>query len=55
MTSGADAAKALVAKGLDPGAAMLSHPFPVVVACHRRILVAKGRFILLSADLPHWR
>lgn len=49
MTSGADAAKALVAKGSTLARRMLSHPFPVVVACTGHA-VAKGAFILLSAD-----
>jgi len=33
-----------------PCAAELSHPFPVVRGLHRPMLVAKGAFILLSAD-----
>ncbi|MEH6500691.1 MAG: crotonase/enoyl-CoA hydratase family protein [Pseudoalteromonas distincta] len=49
MTSGADAAKALVAKGSTLARRLLSHPFPVVVACTGHA-VAKGAFILLSAD-----
>ncbi|PKM31098.1 MAG: enoyl-CoA hydratase [Gammaproteobacteria bacterium HGW-Gammaproteobacteria-11] len=49
MTSGADAAKALVAAGSTLARRMLSHPFPVVVACTGHA-VAKGAFILLSAD-----
>ncbi|WOD10385.1 crotonase/enoyl-CoA hydratase family protein [Pseudomonas sp. NyZ704] len=49
MTSGADAAKALVAKGSTLARRMLSHPYPVVVACTGHA-VAKGAFILLSAD-----
>ncbi|WP_022964094.1 crotonase/enoyl-CoA hydratase family protein [Halopseudomonas pelagia] len=49
MTSGADAAKALVAAGSTLARRMLSHPYPVVVACTGHA-VAKGAFILLSAD-----
>ena len=49
MTSGADAAKALVASGSTLARRMLSHPYPVVVACTGHA-VAKGAFILLSAD-----
>ena len=49
MTSGADAAKALVAAGSTLARRMLSHPFPIVVACTGHA-VAKGAFILLSAD-----
>jgi enoyl-CoA hydratase len=49
MTSSADAAKALVAAGSTLARRMLSHPFPIVVACTGHA-VAKGAFILLSAD-----
>ncbi|MFO7704375.1 MAG: crotonase/enoyl-CoA hydratase family protein [Halopseudomonas sp.] len=49
MTSGADAAKTLVAAGSTLARRMLSHPYPVVVACTGHA-VAKGAFILLSAD-----
>lgn len=49
MTSGVDAAKALVAAGSTLARRMLSHPYPVVVACTGHA-VAKGAFILLSAD-----
>lgn len=49
MTSSADAAKALVAAGSTLARRMLSHPYPVVVACTGHA-VAKGAFILLSAD-----
>lgn len=49
MTSSAEAAKALVAKGSTLARRMLSHPFPVVVCCTGHA-VAKGAFILLSAD-----
>ncbi|HDZ56226.1 MAG TPA: crotonase/enoyl-CoA hydratase family protein [Pseudomonas xinjiangensis] len=49
MTSGADAAKALVASGSTLARRMLSHPYPVVVACTGHA-IAKGAFILLSAD-----
>ncbi len=49
MTSSADAAKSLVAAGSTLARRMLSHPFPVVVACTGHA-VAKGAFILLSAD-----
>ncbi|SFM68119.1 crotonase/enoyl-CoA hydratase family protein [Halopseudomonas yangmingensis] len=49
MTASADSAKALVAKGSTLARRMLSHPYPVVVACTGHA-VAKGAFILLSAD-----
>lgn len=49
MTASADSAKTLVAAGSTLARRMLSHPFPVVVACTGHA-VAKGAFILLSAD-----
>lgn len=49
MTSGPDAAKDLVASGSTLARRMLSHPYPVIVACTGHA-VAKGAFILLSAD-----
>jgi len=49
MTSGPDAARDLVAAGSTLARRMLSHPYPVIVACTGHA-VAKGAFILLSAD-----
>ncbi|HDY97791.1 MAG TPA: crotonase/enoyl-CoA hydratase family protein [Pseudomonas sabulinigri] len=49
MTSGADAAKALVATGSTLARRMLSHPFPVITVCTGHA-VAKGAFLLLSSD-----
>ncbi|MFT6431908.1 MAG: enoyl-CoA hydratase [Halopseudomonas sp.] len=49
MTSSVEAAKDLVAAGSTLARRMLSHPFPVIVACSGHA-VAKGAFILLSAD-----
>ena len=49
MTSGPQNAIALVAAGSGLARRMLSHPFPIIVACTGHA-VAKGAFILLSAD-----
>ncbi|SDU14118.1 crotonase/enoyl-CoA hydratase family protein [Halopseudomonas salegens] len=49
MTSGPEAAIALVAAGSTLARRMLSHPYPIIVACTGHA-VAKGAFILLSAD-----
>ena len=49
MTSGPEAAIKLVAAGSTLARRMLSHPYPVIVACTGHA-VAKGAFILLSAD-----
>ena len=49
MTSSAEAAISLVAQGSTLARRMLSHPFPVIVACPGHA-VAKGAFLLLSAD-----
>lgn len=49
MTSGPKNAIALVAAGSTLARRMLSHPYPIVVACSGHA-VAKGAFILLSAD-----
>lgn len=49
MTSGPEAAIALVAQGSTLARRMLAHPFPIVVACPGHA-VAKGAFLLLSAD-----
>ncbi|WP_339527467.1 crotonase/enoyl-CoA hydratase family protein [Pseudomonas sp. EL_65y_Pfl2_R96] len=49
MTAGPNEAMALVAAGSTLARRLLSHPFPVVVACPGHA-VAKGAFILLSAD-----
>jgi len=49
MTSGPQNAMALVAAGSGLARRMLSHPFPIIVACGGHA-VAKGAFILLSAD-----
>ncbi|MES2821695.1 MAG: crotonase/enoyl-CoA hydratase family protein [Pseudomonadota bacterium] len=49
MTSGPQNAIELVAAGSTLARRMLSHPFPIIVACGGHA-VAKGAFILLSAD-----
>jgi enoyl-CoA hydratase len=49
MTSSPEAAMDLVAAGSTLAHRMLSHPFPIVVACTGHA-VAKGAFLLLSAD-----
>ncbi|GID07196.1 crotonase/enoyl-CoA hydratase family protein [Pseudomonas sp. CT11-2] len=49
MTAGPNEAMALVAAGSTLARRLLSHPFPVVVACPGHA-VAKGAFLLLSAD-----
>ncbi len=49
MTSGPQAAMDLVAAGSTLARRMLSHPFPIVIACPGHA-VAKGAFLLLSAD-----
>lgn len=49
MMKGPQNALDLVAKGSTLARRMLSHPFPVIVACSGHA-VAKGAFILLSAD-----
>ncbi|MGY4532669.1 enoyl-CoA hydratase [Pseudomonas sp. TE3786] len=49
MTSGPENAINLVAAGSTLARRMLSHPFPIIVACSGHA-VAKGAFILLSAD-----
>ncbi|MDF2490471.1 MAG: Enoyl-CoA hydratase/isomerase [Pseudomonas sp.] len=49
MTSGPKEAVALVTAGSTLARRMLSHPFPIVVACPGNA-VAKGAFLLLSAD-----
>ncbi|MDD1968904.1 crotonase/enoyl-CoA hydratase family protein [Pseudomonas sp. NPDC090203] len=49
MTSSPEAALGLVAAGSTLARRMLSHPFPIVVACGGHA-VAKGAFLLLSAD-----
>jgi enoyl-CoA hydratase len=49
MTSNPEAAMDLVAAGSTLARRMLSHPFPIVVACTGHA-VAKGAFLLLSAD-----
>ncbi|MFJ3485812.1 crotonase/enoyl-CoA hydratase family protein [Pseudomonas sp. NPDC090202] len=49
MTSSPQAALDLVAAGSTLARRMLSHPFPIVVACSGHA-VAKGAFLLLSAD-----
>jgi enoyl-CoA hydratase len=49
MTSGAKEAVALVTSGSTLARRLLSHPFPVIVACPGHA-VAKGAFLLLSAD-----
>ncbi|MFJ4373812.1 crotonase/enoyl-CoA hydratase family protein [Pseudomonas japonica] len=49
MTSSPQAAVALVTAGSTLARRLLSHPFPVIVACPGHA-VAKGAFLLLSAD-----
>ncbi|MBK5002523.1 crotonase/enoyl-CoA hydratase family protein [Pseudomonas sp. S31] len=49
MTSGPKEAVGLVTAGSTLARRLLSHPFPVVVACTGNA-VAKGAFLLLSAD-----
>jgi enoyl-CoA hydratase len=49
MQSGIENAIDLVAAGSGLARRMLSHPFPIIVACSGHA-VAKGAFILLSAD-----
>jgi len=49
MTSSQQAAIDLVAAGSTLARRMLSHPFPIIVACTGHA-VAEGAFILLSAD-----
>ena len=49
MTSGPKEAVSLVTAGSTLSRRLLSHPFPVIVACPGHA-VAKGAFLLLSAD-----
>jgi enoyl-CoA hydratase len=49
MTAGPREAVALVTAGSTLARRLLSHPFPVIVACSGHA-VAKGAFLLLSAD-----
>ena len=49
MTSGPENAVNLVAAGSTLARRLLSHPYPVIVACPGHA-VAKGAFLLLSAD-----
>lgn len=49
MTSSPEAAINLVKEGSTLARRMLSHPFPIVIACPGHA-VAKGAFLLLSAD-----
>ncbi|VVN90835.1 crotonase/enoyl-CoA hydratase family protein [Pseudomonas fluorescens] len=49
MTAGPKEAVALVTAGSTLSRRLLSHPFPVIVACPGHA-VAKGAFLLLSAD-----
>ncbi|VVP34069.1 MULTISPECIES: crotonase/enoyl-CoA hydratase family protein [Pseudomonas] len=49
MTTGPKEAVALVTSGSTLARRLLSHPFPVIVACPGHA-VAKGAFLLLSAD-----
>ena len=49
MTASPQAAVALVTAGSTLARRMLSHPFPIIVACPGHA-VAKGAFLLLSAD-----
>ncbi len=49
MMSSPDNALALVAHGSTLARRMLSHPYPIIVACPGHA-VAKGAFLLLSAD-----
>lgn len=49
MTAGPKEAVSLVTAGSTLARRMLSHPFPIIVACPGHA-VAKGAFLLLSAD-----
>ncbi|MGX0955598.1 enoyl-CoA hydratase [Pseudomonas viridiflava] len=49
MTSSPEAASSLVTEGSTLARRMLSHPFPIVIACPGHA-IAKGAFLLLSAD-----
>ncbi|HWD33685.1 MAG TPA: crotonase/enoyl-CoA hydratase family protein [Pseudomonas sp.] len=49
MTAGPKEAVSLVTAGSTLARRMLSHPFPIIVACSGHA-VAKGAFLLLSAD-----
>ncbi|EKN47498.1 MULTISPECIES: crotonase/enoyl-CoA hydratase family protein [Pseudomonas syringae group] len=49
MTSSPEAASSLVTEGSTLARRMLSHPFPIIVACPGHA-IAKGAFLLLSAD-----
>lgn len=49
MTSGPENAIALVATGSSFTRRMLTHPFPIIVACPGHA-IAKGAFMMLSAD-----
>ncbi|MEE4663617.1 crotonase/enoyl-CoA hydratase family protein [Pseudomonas alliivorans] len=49
MTSSPEAASSLVTQGSTLARRMLSHPFPIIVACPGHA-IAKGAFLLLSAD-----
>ncbi|WP_249583882.1 crotonase/enoyl-CoA hydratase family protein [Pseudomonas viridiflava] len=49
MTSSPEAASNLVTLGSTLARRMLSHPFPIIVACPGHA-IAKGAFLLLSAD-----
>ncbi|WP_249676629.1 crotonase/enoyl-CoA hydratase family protein [Pseudomonas abieticivorans] len=49
MTAGPQQAVSLVASGSTLARRLLSHPFPIIVACPGHA-VAKGAFLLLSAD-----
>ncbi|MBC3376713.1 crotonase/enoyl-CoA hydratase family protein [Pseudomonas sp. SWRI92] len=49
MTAGPKEAVSLVASGSTLARRLLSHPYPVIVACSGHA-VAKGAFLLLSAD-----
>ena len=49
MTSGPENAVSLVRLGSTLSARLLSHPYPVIVACSGHA-IAKGAFLLLSAD-----
>jgi enoyl-CoA hydratase len=49
MTSGPKEAVSLVTSGSTLARRLLSHPFPIIVACPGHA-VAKGAFLLLSAD-----
>ncbi|MCF5710126.1 crotonase/enoyl-CoA hydratase family protein [Pseudomonas syringae] len=49
MTASPEAASNLVTQGSTLARRMLSHPFPIIVACPGHA-IAKGAFLLLSAD-----